>query len=168
MVTAIQNQRRQTYAYEMHVKLDNHNQRSELAQASELQLAMAEEDVEHCNHVHDEAYATLIERAEADGLEVTDEAYAVQRKAIKEAYLSCDAELEAWQESQGFDGEIDFQNVIDILSDMDEDDVLTDDQLQEIEASFSETATDDANDLTDTSDAEEDMPPTREEIFTEL
>ena len=125
LVTAIQNQRRQTYAYEMHVKLDNHNQRSELAQASELQLAMAEEDVEHCNHVHDEAYATLIERAEADGLEVTDEAYAVQRKAIKEAYLSCDAELKAWPESQGFDGEIDFRNVIDILSDMDEDDIVT-------------------------------------------
>lgn len=103
MMEVIQKQRRSAYAYHSSLAVSNKPRQAVLAAANKQQLAMADESLNHCEHVHDQAYIELMEQAEKEDQDIQSEAYATDRQALKTAYLNCDAKLQQWEESHSDD-----------------------------------------------------------------
>ncbi len=94
LLQALQKQRRSDYAYQVNVLGSNDQRRERLANATPQQLAMSDEPVNHCEHIHDEAYVELLQRVEQAGLDIYDAKYSTERETIKHAYQQCVAALE--------------------------------------------------------------------------
>lgn len=94
LLQALQNQSRSDYAYQVNVIGSNEQRRERLANATPQQLAMSDVPINHCEHVHDEAYVELLQQVEKAGLEIYDAKYSEEREAIKHAYQKCVAALE--------------------------------------------------------------------------
>lgn len=94
LLQALQQQSRSDYAYQVNVLGSNEQRREHLANATPQQLAMSDEPINHCEHVHDEAYVELLQQVEQAGLEIYDAKYSAEREAIKHAYQRCVAALE--------------------------------------------------------------------------
>lgn len=103
LISAMQDKRRRSYVYDNSIILSNGGRQKDLANASHQQLSMADSDIEHCDHVHDEAYIDLMTQAEQQGLEVGAEQFASQRQSLKLAYLDCQSALEQWENSEEAD-----------------------------------------------------------------
>lgn len=94
LLQALQNQSRSDYTYQVNVLGSNEQRRERLANATPQQLAMSDVPINHCEHVHDEAYVELLQQVEKAGLEIYDAKYSEEREAIKHAYQKCVAALE--------------------------------------------------------------------------
>ncbi|WP_296405916.1 hypothetical protein [Psychrobacter sp.] len=91
LLKAMQNQYRSDYTYTTNIIASNEQRRDALANATPQQLAMSDNPLDHCEHVHDEAYVNLMQQA---GLQLTDSKYDTQRQNIKQSFLKCKAALE--------------------------------------------------------------------------
>ncbi|SUD90772.1 hypothetical protein [Psychrobacter phenylpyruvicus] len=94
LLQALQKQSRSDYAYQVNLLGSNEQRRESLANATPQQLAMSDEPINHCEHVHDEAYVELLQQVEQAGLGIYDAKYSAEREAIKHAYQQCVAALE--------------------------------------------------------------------------
>ncbi|SJM36656.1 hypothetical protein A1019T_00619 [Psychrobacter pasteurii] len=92
---ALKKKSRSDYAYQVNVLGSNEQRRERLSNATPQQLAMSDNPINHCEHVHDEAYVDLLQRAEQSGLEIYNAKYSAERQSIKQAYQQCVAALEA-------------------------------------------------------------------------
>lgn len=95
LASALQQQRRQSFAYHSNIEVINEHQFT----AIDSTQRVASEDVDsYCEDNHDQAYAALLTKAEAQKKEITSIDYAPQREALKQSYLACSAAYEAWAE----------------------------------------------------------------------
>lgn len=103
LLQAIQKQYRSDYAYHVNVLASNDQRRDRLANATAQQLAMSDNPIDHCDHIHDEAYVELLQKAEQAGLEITDPKYSSERQTIKQSFQQCTAALEETYSEESFD-----------------------------------------------------------------
>lgn len=94
LLKALKQQSRSDYAYQVDVLGSNAQRRERLTNATSQQLAMSDEPINHCEHVHDEAYVELLQRVEQAGLEIYDAKYSAERESIKHTYQQCVDALE--------------------------------------------------------------------------
>ena len=95
LASALQQQRRQSFAYHSNIEISNEHQFT----AIDSTKLVASDDVDsYCEDNHDQAYAALLTKAEAQKKEVASIDYAPQREALKQSYLACSAAYEAWAE----------------------------------------------------------------------
>ncbi|MBP8816984.1 MAG: hypothetical protein KBG93_04925, partial [Psychrobacter sp.] len=95
LASALQQQRRQSFAYHSNIEVINEHQFT----AIDSTQRVASDDVDsYCEDNHDQAYAALLTKAEAQKKEITSIDYAPQREALKQSYLACSAAYEAWAE----------------------------------------------------------------------
>ena len=95
LASALQQQRRQSFAYHSNIEIINEHQFT----AIDSTQRVASDDVDsYCEDKHDQAYAALLTKAEAQKKEITSIDYAPQREALKQWYLACSAAYEAWAE----------------------------------------------------------------------
>ena len=95
LASALQQQRRQSFAYHSNIEIINEHQFT----AIDSTQRVASDDVDsYCEDNHDQAYAALLTKAEAQKKEITSIDYAPQREALKQSYLACSAAYEAWAE----------------------------------------------------------------------
>ena len=95
LASALQQQRRQSFAYHSNIEISNEHQFT----AIDSTKLVASDDVNsYCEDNHDQAYAALLTKAEAQKKEVASIDYAPQREALKQSYLACSAAYEAWAE----------------------------------------------------------------------
>lgn len=95
LASALQQQRRQSFAYHSNIEVINEHQFT----AIDSTQRVASDDVDsHCEDNHDQAYAALLTKAEAQKKEITSIYYAPQREALRQSYLACSAAYEAWAE----------------------------------------------------------------------
>ena len=95
LASALQQQRRQSFAYHSNIEIVNEHQFT----AIDSTQRVASDDVDsYCEDNHDQAYAALLTKAEAQKKEITSIDYAPQREALKQSYLACSAAYEAWAE----------------------------------------------------------------------
>ncbi|WP_227430367.1 hypothetical protein [Psychrobacter sp. I-STPA6b] len=98
---------RQSFSYQTDIKISNGNRRDALANATPEQLANAKRSSQHCDHVHDNAYAEVLKQAKNDGISVQDvlddvknemvTPYTQQLTEIKESYIQCYTTLKRYQ-----------------------------------------------------------------------
>lgn len=103
LLKSLQKQYRSSYAYHVDVLGSNDLRRENLAKASSKQLAMSDNPEEHCEHIHDEAYVTLLEQAEKSGRSITDAIYSAERESIKSSFLECQTAYEEWNNEAPYD-----------------------------------------------------------------
>lgn len=89
-------QLRQGFTYEAHVKFSNDKRLAVLEQATDEQLSNSKDKYDHCEHVHDEAYVTLLKQAKRADKDISDAVYDEQREEIKNRFLACDQQREDW------------------------------------------------------------------------
>lgn len=95
LASALQQQRRQSFAYHSNIEVINEHQFT----AIDSTQRVASDDVDsYCEDNHDQTYAALLTKAEAQKKEITSIDYAPQREALKQSYLACSAAYEAWAE----------------------------------------------------------------------
>ena len=95
LASALQQQRRQSFAYHSNIEVINEHQFT----AIDSTQRVASDDVDsYCEDNHDQAYAALLTKAEAQKKEITSIDYAPQREALKQSYLACSTAYEAWAE----------------------------------------------------------------------
>lgn len=127
LATALQQQRRQSFAYHSNVEIVNEQQ---FAGIDSTQL-LASEDVEsHCKDTHDNGYAELILKAETQNQDILATDYDAQRNRLKQAYLVCADAYQTWRDihydSEAYNVEMAAEEVVDaadamLASDMDSD-----------------------------------------------
>lgn len=93
LAEALQQQRRQSFAYHSNIEMNNQRQFMDVESRS---LVVAEDASAHCETVHDNGYIDLLAQAEAQGKESDDADFADQRRRLKHTYLECDKAYEAW------------------------------------------------------------------------
>ncbi len=102
LANALQQQRRQSFSYHANLEINNDQQVSTM-QSGQLVASNYVDD--NCDDTHDQAYAALLEQAEALDKDILDSDYDAQRAALKQSYLNCDQAYRAW-DSNGYDNEV--------------------------------------------------------------
>ncbi len=106
LATALQKQRRQSFSYHSNLEISNEQQFSDINIEIDAKAPVASGYIdEYCEDTHDQAYAALINPAEAQNKDILAADYDAQRTVLKDTYLECTDAYEAWVESK-YDSEI--------------------------------------------------------------
>ena len=96
LATALQKQRRQSFSYHSNLEISNEQQFSDI---DSTQLTSSEYVDSYCDDSHDQAYAALLTKVEAQQKDIAAIDYDDQREAIKRSYLACSAAYKAWRDA---------------------------------------------------------------------
>lgn len=96
LATALQKQRRQSFSYHSNLELSNEQYFSDI---DSTQLVPSEYVDSYCDDSHDQAYAALLTKAQAQHKDIAAIDYDDQRDALKKSYLACSAAYEAWRDA---------------------------------------------------------------------
>ena len=96
LATALQQQRRQSFAYHTNIEIVNQQQFIDI---DSTQLVVAEDVESYCDDTHDNAYSELLFKAEAENKDIAALDYDVQRDALKQSYLVCADAYQAWRDT---------------------------------------------------------------------
>ncbi|OXL26435.1 hypothetical protein [Psychrobacter sp. DAB_AL32B] len=96
LATALQQQRRQSFAYHSNIEIVNQQQFTDI---DSTQLAVSEEVDSYCDDTHDNAYSELLLKAQADNKDIAALDYDTQRDALKQSYLVCTDAYQAWRDN---------------------------------------------------------------------
>ena len=96
LVTALQKQRRQSFSYHSNLEISNEQQFSDI---DSTQLTSSEYVDSYCDDSHDQAYAALLTKVEAQDKDIAAIDYDDQRAALKQSYLACSSAYEAWRDA---------------------------------------------------------------------
>lgn len=132
LADALQKQRRQSFSYHSNLEINNDQQVETIKSG---QLVSSDYVDSHCDDSHDQAYASLIAKAEAQGKDISEDDYDVQRAALKQSYLNCDQAYRTWDNNQY---ESDISDASDVYTDSTNDD-YTDDTIVDYSESNSTT-----------------------------
>lgn len=95
LATALQKQRRQSFSYHSNLEVSNEQQFSDV---DSTQLVASEYVDSYCDDSHDQSYAALLTKAQAQHKDIAAVDYDDQRDALKQSYLACSAAYEAWRD----------------------------------------------------------------------
>ena len=96
LATALQKQRRQSFSYHSNLEISNEQQFSDI---DSTHLTASEYVDSYCDDSHDQAYAALLTKVEAQHKDIAAVDYDDQRDALKQSYLACSAAYEAWRDA---------------------------------------------------------------------
>ena len=96
LATALQQQRRQSFAYHSNVEIVNEQQ---FANIDNTQLLASEDLDSYCKDTHDNGYAELLLKAETQNQDILATDYDAQRSRLKQAYLVCTDAYQTWRDS---------------------------------------------------------------------
>lgn len=96
LATALQKQRRQSFSYHSNLEISNEQKFSDI---DSTQLLTSEYVDSYCEDNHDQAYASLLTKVEAQHKDIAAVDYDDQRDALKQSYLACSAAYEAWRDA---------------------------------------------------------------------
>ena len=96
LATALQKQRRQSFSYHSNLEVSNEQQFSDV---DSTQLVASEYVDSYCDDSHDQAYAALLTKSQAQHKDIEAVDYDNQRDALKQSYLACSAAYEAWRDA---------------------------------------------------------------------
>lgn len=97
LAAALQQQRRQSFSYHSNIEINNAQQ---FTNVDSTKLVASDWIDDYCDETHDQAYATLLEQAEASNKDILATEYDAKRAAIKQSYLSCDQNYQNWDANQ--------------------------------------------------------------------
>ncbi|WP_019673584.1 hypothetical protein [Psychrobacter lutiphocae] len=100
LLQAMQKQRKTAYRYRIDMIGSNQSRLAAFRHTTNQQLAMSDVSETHCEHLHDEAYASLLARAESENTDIEDEKYSTQRRALKSAFIDCKTKQVDWENSR--------------------------------------------------------------------
>ncbi|KAA0914471.1 hypothetical protein [Psychrobacter sp. ANT_WB68] len=119
LATALQQQRRQSFAYHSNVEIVNEQQFTTI---DSTQLVTSEYVDSYCEDNHDQAYAALLTKSEAQNKAITSIDYEPQRHALKQSYLACVDAYEAWRDahydSDAYSVDVAAEDVVDAVAEM--------------------------------------------------
>ncbi len=96
LATALQQQRRQSFAYHSNIEIVNEQQ---FANIDNLQLLASEDLDSYCKDTHDNGYAELLLKAETQNQDILATDYDAQRNRLKQAYLVCADAYQTWRDN---------------------------------------------------------------------
>ena len=96
LATALQQQRRQSFAYHSNIEIVNEQQ---FANIDNTQLLASEDLESYCKDTHDNGYAELLLKAETQNQDISATDYDAQRNRLKQAYLVCADAYQTWRDS---------------------------------------------------------------------
>ncbi|MBH0064713.1 hypothetical protein [Psychrobacter sp. SZ93C1] len=102
LATALKKQRRQSFSYHGNLEISNEQYFTDVDEAA---LVTADYVDTYCEDTHDQAYADLVAKAQAQSNDVMDADYDAPRTVIKDNYLECSDAYEAWVERR-YDSEV--------------------------------------------------------------
>lgn len=101
VVSALQQQRRQSFSYHTNLEISNDKQ---FTNVDTKQLVASASVDSYCEETHDQGYAALLTQSEAQGKDISASDYQAQRNALKLSYLACAQAYEAWS-ANNYDSE---------------------------------------------------------------
>ena len=145
LAKALQQQRRQSFAYHTNLEVNNDQQ---VTAVNTKNLVASDYIGSYCEDAHDQAYAALLAQAETLNKDISAVDYDVQRTALKASYLECNQAYQAWDESQPDSDDYDYDSEYseydsvegDSLQSAYEDSAVETDAAAEESKSYSETA----------------------------
>ncbi|WP_413521252.1 hypothetical protein [Psychrobacter glacincola] len=96
LATALQQQRRQSFAYHSNIEIVNEQQ---FADIDSTQLLASGDLDSYCKDTHDNGYAELLLEAGAQNQDILATDYDAQRNTLKQAYLVCSDAYQTWRDS---------------------------------------------------------------------
>ena len=96
LATALQQQRRQSFAYHSNIEIVNEQQ---FANIDSTQLLASEDLDSYCKDTHDNGYAELLLKAETQNQDISTMNYDAQRNRLKQAYLVCADSYQTWRDN---------------------------------------------------------------------
>ena len=96
LATALQQQRRQSFAYHSNIEIVNEQQ---FANIDSTQLLASEDLDSYCKDTHDNGYAELLLKAETQNQDILATDYDAQRNRLKQAYLVCADAYQTWKDN---------------------------------------------------------------------
>ena len=96
LATALQKQRRQSFSYHSNLEISNEQKFSDIDSTQLLTSGYVDS---YCEDNHDQAYASLLTKVEAQHKDIAAVDYDDQRDALKQSYLACSAAYEAWRDA---------------------------------------------------------------------
>lgn len=96
LATALQQQRRQSFAYHSNIEIVNEQQFFDIDNS---QLLASEDLGGYCKDTHDSGYAELLLEAETQNQEISATDYDAKRNRLKQAYLVCTDAYQIWSDS---------------------------------------------------------------------
>lgn len=124
LASALQHQRRHSFAYHSDITLSN---QQSFTEADSSTLVVADEVSEHCDAVHDKDYIDLLDQAAAQVQDISATDYDDARLALKQSYIKCMAAYQAWDANRHRDDETDFDNNDSEADDISEVDIVEND-----------------------------------------
>lgn len=97
LATALQQQRRQSYSYHSNIEINNAQQ---FTTVDSTKLVASSWIDDYCADTHDQAYAALLEQAEADKKDILASEFDSKRAVLKQSYLTCDQNYQNWDANQ--------------------------------------------------------------------
>ena len=121
LATALQQQRRQSFAYHSNIEIVNEQQ---FANIDSTQLLASEDLDSYCKDTHDNGYAELLLKAETQNQDISTMNYDAQRNRLKQAYLVCSDAYQTWRDnhydSEAYSVEMAAEEVADATDTIDE------------------------------------------------
>ena len=121
LATALQQQRRQSFAYHSNIEIVNEQQ---FANIDSTQLLASEDLDSYCKDTHDNGYAELLLKAETQNQDISTMNYDAQRNRLKQAYLVCADAYQTWRDnhydSEAYSVEMAAEEVADATDTIDE------------------------------------------------
>ena len=121
LATALQQQRRQSFAYHSNIEIVNEQQ---FANIDSTQLLASEDLDSYCKDTHDNGYAELLLKAETQNQDISTMNYDAQRNRLKQAYLVCADSYQTWRDnhydSEAYSVEMAAEEVADATDTIDE------------------------------------------------
>jgi hypothetical protein len=96
LATALQQQRRQSFAYHSNLEINNDQQ---FVDVDSKQVAGSNHEYPYCEETHDADYIALLDQAEAQEKDILSADYNRQREALKQSYQKCTQAYQAWEDN---------------------------------------------------------------------